>query len=327
MIDREQFRAIIINSLFIRMEHHVAISIIIPHYNIPMMLVRALQSIPKRNDVQVIVVDDGSPEADKYIERYPELSEPNVEFYLQPHSGSAGTMRNIGLEHAKGEWVTFVDADDFLSEEADKIFTEVQQYDDDIVFYRSKAVLNDDLSTPSMRNGYDNLFGIEPEEERERYFRYVYSFPIGKFVRRELITNNKIRFDEVSYWNDVYFCACIGICAKSIRVCDDILYVITERGDSVTSKGLENKKNRIRNNRIRLDVALRTYRLLKKHKVYMPVEAYHLYRAVGLFRSRDKIEYFSLLFQMIFIFPACTFYYIKKDLSFVNKKIWQIVKQ
>ena len=299
----------------------IKISVIIPHYNIPDMLVRALRSIPKRDDVQVIVVDDGSKDANKYIERYPELSASNVEFYPQPHCGSAGAMRNIGLEYAKGEWVTFVDADDFLSDNADKIFTEVQQYNEDIVFYRSIAVMNEDLTTPSKRNGFDSLFDIEPKEERERYFRYVYSFPIGKFVRRELITSHHIQFDDVRCWNDVYFCACIGIYAKSIRVCDDILYVITERGDSVTSDGIENKKDRIRNNRIRLDVALRTYRLLRKHKIYMPTEAYHLNRAVGLFRTKDKLQYWGLLLKMLFIFPGCTFYYIKKDVSHAFRKI------
>ena len=50
-----------------------SISIIIPHYNIPDLLMRCLKSIPISEDIQVIVVDDNSPDADTYSERYPEL--------------------------------------------------------------------------------------------------------------------------------------------------------------------------------------------------------------------------------------------------------------
>ena len=63
------------------MEETVNYSIIIPHYDIPDLLIRCLHSIPVRPDVQVIVVDDCSPEADKYLDKYPELSRPYLEFY------------------------------------------------------------------------------------------------------------------------------------------------------------------------------------------------------------------------------------------------------
>jgi len=299
----------------------IKISVIIPHYNIPELLMRALRSIPQRKDVQIIVVDDGSPDADKYIERYPELSKPNVEFYQQPHCGLAGRMRNIGLEYAKGEWITFLDADDLFAIDADKIFAEIQQYNEDIVFYKSIAVKNDDLLTPSNRYGFDSLFTIEPKEEQERYFRYLYSSPIGKFIKKDLITTNNIRFEEVPYWNDVYFSAYTGICAKDIRVCTDVLYVITERCGSLTSDVKDSKQERLNKCNIRLDVALRTYRLLCEHNIYFPIEDHHLTKAIGLFRSMDKIEYFLLLLKMLFICPACSIYYIKKDFLYAYHKI------
>ena len=48
-------------------------SIIIPHFDIPDLLMRCLKSIPVSEDIQVIVVDDNSPDADTYLERYPEF--------------------------------------------------------------------------------------------------------------------------------------------------------------------------------------------------------------------------------------------------------------
>ncbi|MBQ5445892.1 MAG: glycosyltransferase family 2 protein, partial [Lachnospiraceae bacterium] len=87
-------------------------SIIIPHYDIPDLLMRCLKSIPVSKEIQVIVVDDNSPEADTYLEKYPELSRPYLEFIRTTKGGGAGYARNIGLEHAKGEWLLFADADD-----------------------------------------------------------------------------------------------------------------------------------------------------------------------------------------------------------------------
>jgi len=57
-------------------------SIIIPHYNIPDLLMRCLKSIPVCGDIQVIVVDDNSPDAATYLERFPELSRPYLEFII-----------------------------------------------------------------------------------------------------------------------------------------------------------------------------------------------------------------------------------------------------
>ena len=51
-------------------------SIIIPHFDIPDLLMRCLKSIPVSEDIQVIVVDDNSLDADTYLDRYPELSRP-----------------------------------------------------------------------------------------------------------------------------------------------------------------------------------------------------------------------------------------------------------
>ena len=89
-------------------------SIIIAHYDIPDLLMRCLKSIPVSEDIQVIVVDDNSPDADTYLERYPELSRPYLEFIRAQKNGGAGYARNIGLDHAKGKWLLFADADDFF---------------------------------------------------------------------------------------------------------------------------------------------------------------------------------------------------------------------
>ena len=87
-------------------------SIIIPHKNCPDLLKRLLDSIPERDDVQIIVVDDNSDEGKK-----PSIDRKDTEVILldAERSKGAGRARNVGLEHAEGKWLLFADADVVLN--------------------------------------------------------------------------------------------------------------------------------------------------------------------------------------------------------------------
>lgn len=87
-------------------------SIIIPHKNCSDLLKRCVDSIPERDDVQIIVVDDNSDEGKK-----PLLQDRiGLEVVLLDdlQAKGAGKARNVGLELANGEWVIFADSDDFF---------------------------------------------------------------------------------------------------------------------------------------------------------------------------------------------------------------------
>ena len=111
-------------------------SIIIPHYNIPDLLMRCLESIPVSEDIQVIVVDDNSSDADTYLERYPELSRPYLEFIRTTKGGGAGYARNVGLDHAKGKWLLFADADDLYVDDMYEIIRPYADSKADIIFFK-----------------------------------------------------------------------------------------------------------------------------------------------------------------------------------------------
>ena len=95
------------------MDDRINYSIIIPHRNIPLLLRRCLDSIQRRMDIQIIVVDDNSDPGQVDFEHFPGLDEPCVEVYFTKEGKGAGYARNIGLKHAKGKWLLFADADDF----------------------------------------------------------------------------------------------------------------------------------------------------------------------------------------------------------------------
>ena len=117
-------------------------TIIIPHYNIPDLLMRCLKSIPIREDIQVIVVDDCSPNAETYKLTYPELSRPFLEYYSTVKGGSAGRARNVGLDHARGKWILFADADDFFENGFMSTLNSYLNSEADVVIFDYRSVLS-----------------------------------------------------------------------------------------------------------------------------------------------------------------------------------------
>jgi len=138
-------------------------SFIIPHRDIPQLLLRCLDSIPRREDVQIIVVDDvSSPEiVDKYFSDIEK--DESVQLIKLEKSNGAGYARNVGLAQAHGEWIVFADADDFFEEGLlDKLDGHSSDAAD-IIYFRAKSVYSESLQ-PShkldKRNQYiDGILG------------------------------------------------------------------------------------------------------------------------------------------------------------------------
>ena len=210
-------------------------SIIIAHYDIPDLLMRCLKSIPVSEDIQVIVVDDNSPDADTYLERYPELSRPYLEFIRAPKNGGAGYARNIGLDHAKGKWLLFADADDFYVDNMYEIINTHVESDADVIYFRKQAVYSDDINRKSTRSGYlDRIMDIYLKTGDELPVRTRHHVPWGKMIRKSLIENHHIRFEEIKYSNDILFSVHVGCLAKKIEAIDTVLYVVTSHEGSAT---------------------------------------------------------------------------------------------
>ena len=211
-------------------------SIIIPHKDIPDLLMRCLRSIPVSEDIQVIVVDDNSVGADTYLERYSELSRPYLEFVRTTKGGGAGYARNVGLEHAKGKWILFADADDFFVDDMSEIIYSLVDSEADVIYFKNKAVLSDNISIRANRSSYLNVridqYLADGDEWPVRFKTYV---PWCKLIKRNLIVKNDIRFDELMYCNDVYFSLLTGYYSKIIEVVTRVLYVVTARSNSLAA--------------------------------------------------------------------------------------------
>lgn len=186
-------------------------SIIIPYKGSPVLLKRCLDSIPKRSDVQVVVVED-------------------------VWGKGAGYARNQGLKIAKGKWLIFSDADDWFSERFDKLLDAYADSDVDVIYFKPKSAMDE----PSERIKHIlNLF----EKGDEKLLRYMYITPWGKFIRRNLVSKNKFFFDEIRWSNDAFFMTEVAVAADKVLVTDDELYIVDEVDGSIThTKGCEKEE-------------------------------------------------------------------------------------
>jgi glycosyltransferase involved in cell wall biosynthesis len=275
-------------------------SVIIPHYDIPDLLMRCLKSIPVSKEIQVIVVDDNSPDANTYLERYPELSRPYLEFIRTTKGGGAGYARNVGLDHAKGKWLLFADADDLY---VDDMYNIIRSYADskaDIIFFKEKSVLSDDIHKIIKRVDYINKYIDDCLETGcDKFVRLRYPQPWGKLIRREFIESYRFRFDEIEYSNDGFFSVCTGYYAKEVDVSNQVLYIYTYRDNSLAGVFCS-KPNELK---IRAEVSFRVEKFFKQLNVGIePHRPFKWFLYKILHQDRALFRYY--FFRLPEIYPS-----------------------
>lgn len=214
-------------------------SFIIPHHNSPELLNRCLDSIPQREDIEIIVVDDNSD-----AEKKPNVLRPDVKLiYIDAkHSKGAGRARNCGLAVARGKWIVFADADDFFEPGFLDVLDNYKDTDCDVVYHPAKAVDTLTLEEmPALLKRHNEYFiNYDGTKYALDLIKYHLHSPWWKMVRRELIEKHNIRFEEVPKGNDIFFSYQVGYLAKNIKIEQRPIYVYTYNRQGITN----GKKNR-----------------------------------------------------------------------------------
>ena len=301
-------------------------SIIIPHKEIPDLLMRCLKSIPVSEDIQVIVVDDNSTGADTYLDKYPELSRPYLEFVRTTKGGGAGYARNVGLDRAKGKWLLFADADDFYVDDMYDIITTYAESDADVIYFQKQAVYSDDINRKSPRSGYiDKIMDIYLKTGDELPVRTRYNVPWGKMIKKSLVENHHIRFEEIKYSNDILFSVHVGCLAKKIEAIDTVLYVVTSHEGSATYEFCK-KPDELR---IRAGAAFRYDSFLFQHNMSQGREIVSYIKRM-LSQDRNLFKYYFTRLDEIYTSKIAALKDISKSCScrfkiklyFYSFKIW-----
>lgn len=212
-------------------------SIVIPHKNCIPLLQRCLSSIPPRDDIQVIVVDDVSDLTDDERSLMESFQSVRTQVVFLTETKFAGGARNVGLSLAEGQWVVFADADDFFTKNAFDIFDDYKDSDCDIVFFGHSACYSDDLR-PASRLGdrakHLNDFVKTHSKKAEMQLRYKNPSPTSKMMRNAFIREKQLKFEEIRASNDSMFSLLSGHYAEAIVGDNRIVYCSTIREGSLT---------------------------------------------------------------------------------------------
>lgn len=218
-------------------------SVIIPHYKDMANIKRLLNSIPDRADIQVIVVDDNTYSDqtlffDEIKEGVSSFKKASTQVLFNSKGNSAGACRNVGIDHATGQWLLFADSDDVFLDDAFDVMDQYLEDSYDIVFFTPKTVVYDDSDGTYKHLLCEKYISeyLDGHKEYELNLRYKHYFPWSKMIRRQLQVDHDIRFDETRYSNDVMFSVKSGYYAKKIIASRQMVYRYSlNRPKSLTS--------------------------------------------------------------------------------------------
>lgn len=210
---------------------NILVSIVVPVYNMGLSIERCVNSIRQQDykNIEIILVDDGSK--DDSLARCKELSikDNRISVYHTENNGS-GPARNYGIEHSKGEYIYFPDADDYLKQTAVSSMVEATdngRYDIVVFGFRSinskgeevfKKAFSDYMVTgENARNDYSDYMG-----HTTKYA--IQGAPWNKFFSSSVIKENKVRYPHLRRHQDEGFIGRYMCYAKNIHFISDILY-------------------------------------------------------------------------------------------------------
>ena len=193
------------------------ISIIVPIYNVENYLRHCLDSIQKQTyqNFECLLINDGSPDNSADICR--EYVSKDSRFrYFEKENGGVSSARNLGIEHSKGQYITFIDSDDWVESDYLDVLYKVlkdEAADISVSTYKQFDMTANCYYVHSYQRGYEKRVFVQDEfilelPLLERYDR-SFGYSTGKLVNRNMLGN--VRFNEVTtlsedmeFWYKVY---------------------------------------------------------------------------------------------------------------------------
>jgi len=225
-----------------------SLSFIIPVYNNASGIHECVKSIDcfDRNDIEIIIIDDGSTDGTGKMIDDLKVSHQNVKSFLQDHKGVVAA-RQLGLSVSEGEYIWFVDSDDKLCDGAvGKVLDDIstKDYPDIVVFNHYSEGNGKRVSSESKlpAGEYDrsriekDIFPYAFHDFRQKHFRQpiIDGFLWNKVWKKELITKALCTDSRISLFEDAISVFMAVSYATSIYKTDDFRYIYV-KGESATS--------------------------------------------------------------------------------------------
>lgn len=230
----------------------IVLSIIVPIYNMSNYLDRCIKSLINQSykNMEIILVNDGSTDNSIEICKHYARMYSNIKVYSKENTG-LGATRNYGIQFANGEYVGFVDSDDYV---------DCNMYEDLIYITKNNKC---DIGICGYEEVYDNNFISTDEDINLEYIiesnkmeiikKYLLleipTFAWNKIYRRDFLVEFGIKFSEGCYYEDINMVAKVIQYCNKVAITNNKYYKYFQRNNSImhtyTEKHLEDYKNNI----------------------------------------------------------------------------------
>ena len=198
------------------MKKKIKVSVIIPAYNAEQWITKCLENIPKRDDIEIIVVNDGS--TDKtigYLKNYKKFGYQDIKIIDCKTNKGVSYARNMGIDKAKGEYLLMLDSDDYIDGNVfNNIVDNYLNGEYDLVFYDMKNNFNYvfDANQNNYQCKYGNFKFIKKEflgdlrytvgkqyaEDKELHLKLMDKYPYCYFTKEVMYYYNWLRKGSLS---------------------------------------------------------------------------------------------------------------------------------
>lgn len=213
------------------------VSIIVPVYNTEKYLKKCLDSLVNQtlNDIEIILIDDYSNDKSRQIIQYykNKYKDKIVSIFLEENKG-VGFVRNKGIKISTGEYILFVDSDDYINKDmCEVLYKKAKEKDYDIVCFDFYNVINgkeklQKLSYTSDINGFIDQIKRSILMNSRGYFW-------TRMYKREMIITNKIEFPIGIFFEDSPFNSMTLLYSNTVAKIDEGLYFYLNRNNSISN--------------------------------------------------------------------------------------------
>lgn len=220
---------------------HITISIILPVYNVEPWIGECIESLKKQKlpGLEFIFVDDcGTDNSMQFVNAWADADE-RVHIIRNGRNLGAGASRNVGIESARGEYLSFVDPDDWLSEDFyQKLYDKAIRTGKDIIKGRRLPVerKNGKVDSKSAALSKRTNKGIRRRflKRAPLYTRFTNEHQ-SAIYKSSLFHDSSVRYGSTDYSEDVTFLLRVCYETESIAIVDDAIYYYRKRPKSATS--------------------------------------------------------------------------------------------
>lgn len=208
------------------------LSIIIPMYKVEAFIEKCLNSCLNQDiskeGYEIVCVNDGSPDRSAAIAKQIAERNPNIRV-IDRQNGGLSAARNTGIENAKGEYIFFVDSDDWIADNClGKIASILKAEKPDVLCVCAANVIEGQAIRRMIYKCKNTISGPEST-------KYIYS-PCAQYqiVRKGHLDENNIRFYDGIYHEDSEYTPRMRYLAKKVSFLDDIIYYVYPNPNSIT---------------------------------------------------------------------------------------------